>query len=776
VASASAAVPTKLLFTGEYGRGVDLTQVNLKAGPALEDLCTVVSKDTCQPGGESSIAGGFKHPYSVAVAPPVPPATIGNVYVGDITNARVQEFTPTGEFVLMFGWDVNRTKVEEGASQTERNVCTAVSKDVCQAGEPGTGLSGQIGLPEDVAVDPATGDVFVAEEQYARVEEFTPEGKFVLMIGGNVDKTKVDAKGTEAERNLCTAVSKDECQAGQFAPHAFREAFAFLFGGLMTVGGPEDLLYVGDEQRVQEFKTNGEYKRELSLASISTQKASKAQALAVAGSGNVYVVDSANTHVIYEFNTTGERVAEFAMPGSVNAVALDPFGRLAVSEAQTSRGVLYSAAGEELSTFGPPGGMGETSGLAFNGSGELYVGDESRQDVEMYEPAVVAELLTGLVEDLTTSSVTLTGEANPEGPKAGEALVWFEYGTSEAYGSRTPVVNVGDGTAFVPVQAPLEGLLPNQKYHYRVAAEDKHDRAPEPPLAGKDRTFTTLALAPAVEGAPTVFDVTFSSAAFFGSVDPENAKTVYRFQYGVFAPGSCESLDACARVLESAPLESSAYGVLGATQTAAGLEPSSGYLVRLVAINEHGEETRGSETSFQTAPAPHPTAATGQARKVGATSATLTGLVDPDGAGATYSFQAGIYNGASTVYGTVVTGAAGEGTELEPEVFTLTGLQPGVTYACRIAISGSYAGNGSGVAYGEPVLFTTEGLPSVLVAPTPLALLPVPNIAFPAATATVTPTVKVRKPAPKKRKKARKPKRRKASKAAARNRNERKRP
>ena len=59
---------------------------------------------------------------------------------------------------------------------------------------------------------------------------------------------------------------------------------------MLAVGGPEDLLYVGDEHRVQEFKaSNGEYKSEIPLTSISAEPESKVVALAVDATGDVYL-------------------------------------------------------------------------------------------------------------------------------------------------------------------------------------------------------------------------------------------------------------------------------------------------------------------------------------------------------------------------------------------------------------------------------------------------------------------------------------------------------
>ena len=199
----AAPVANKFVFSSHFGREVNLTETNAKAGLPLEDVCTVSSKDKCQPGTESSEPGGFSYAEGVAVDNDPASPEYGDVYVADRGNHRVQVLTATGAFVSMFGWEVNRTKDEANASQAERNVCTAESKNVCQAGVMGA-AAGQFGAsgPKSVAVDPANGDVYVADLIFYsngfgfRVQEFTAEGAWVLEIGKEVNET---TKG-----NLCT--------------------------------------------------------------------------------------------------------------------------------------------------------------------------------------------------------------------------------------------------------------------------------------------------------------------------------------------------------------------------------------------------------------------------------------------------------------------------------------------------------------------------------------------------------------------------------------------
>lgn len=142
----AAEAPVKEVLESEFGREVNLTQVNAKSGPALEDVCTVESKDVCQSGKPSSEPGGFEFPRGVAVNTTPSTADYGYVYVID-NNHRVQVLTADGRLVRMFGWEVNATKdAQPTATRAEKNVCTAASADVCKAGVEGT-QPGQLTLP-----------------------------------------------------------------------------------------------------------------------------------------------------------------------------------------------------------------------------------------------------------------------------------------------------------------------------------------------------------------------------------------------------------------------------------------------------------------------------------------------------------------------------------------------------------------------------------------------------------------------------------------------------
>jgi hypothetical protein len=727
-AVASATLPNKFLLTSHFG-----WEVNKTTGASI-----CAAKEECQSGRESSEPVGFSNPLGVAIDNDPASASYEHVYVSDRGNKRVQELTASGQFVSMFGWDVNRTKVEAAAPQAERNVCTAASTDVCQAGVGGT-APGQFGLDDSIAVDSTSGDVYVSDTTFGeiggefalaqRVQKFTAAGQFVLEIGKEVNETTksnlcvaAEACGGAAFRTVVTAEADSE--VGAFS-------FQFGYGNMLAVGGPSDLLYVGDQGRVQEFKAAGESAgKEVSLAALSPS--GKATGIAVDPAGDVFASDSEALGV-HEYDASGVLQPSAIDAGAVvEGLALDPHGRLGIIEAGEGvirHGVFYSAAGVKISEFAPPSGvMSFSRGLAFAASNELYVAGTVQDEVEAYAPVVFPEARTCVASEVTGTSAKLCGEINPDGVHASG---FFKYGKSSTLGSLTPVLFEGESEAFEPLSFQLTSLEPNQTYRYRVVVEAQAG-GEMLQANGEEMAFRTAVVAPQISGQPSASFVKAQSAVLNASVNPEHAATRYHYEYG-----ACPTLAGCA--VQSTPDEvSSVFGAIGSSWELVGLAPSTTYSYRLVASNEFeeagktlGGKATGAEGSFTTSPAPAPSAETGTYGALTSTSAIISGMVNPDGLPASYVFELGVYNGTGTQYGIVFSGPAGSNTVPIEEELALTGLQPGTTYAYRITVSSGYIGNESHTVQGAPVTFTTLGLPSVLVLPPVLTQLPIPNISFP---------------------------------------------
>lgn len=781
---AQAAPPVKLTLASQFGQEVNVTEAG--KGAELEDICTVASKDLCKLGLQSPEPGGFLYPEGVAVAPS------GDVYVVDAGNKRIQEFSASGQFLLMFGWDVNKTKVKEGTStQQEMNVCTETelkAKGECQAGVEG-GAPGQFYSPYSIAVD-SSGNVYVAEVVGSgqRVQKLTPEGQFVLELGKDVNETKAT--------NLCTREEEVKEHVKCAAPGSYVQepgSFDFQpeFGNLLAIH--EGTLYVGDEGRVQEFNdSTGAPSGEVTL-----EAGVRVDALAVGETGDVYLAEDVGRSVVREFDTKGNELPPLIVtPGEpdMEEVAIRGLafaqGHLAVAAHEHSPegraapfGSLYEAGnGVRLTEFKIPTERA-VQGIGFNPtSGDLYVAAETSQEILQYVPKPVAALATDPVSCVpgeeqqtdVTFNCTLNGEVDPEGVAQTEAL--FEWGRgSEAACKLASSTSKQPVATAKKVEEALEGLRPNETYCYQLVAEDENAQSPEP-LVTALTSFTTELTAPQIIGAPQAQFVKASSTVMFAELNPENAQTTYFFEYApsanalarcdsILEPCSAAARTACGGVSRTPLGQSGTYGSIGATSEAVGLRPGTEYSYRLFAENENTAKTKkctavSGEGSFTTATVPSPSATTDEPGVAGATSAVIYATVTPDGAPVTYSFELGVYEGAATQYGVVSSGSveAGSGSVLESLV--LTGLQPSTTYAYRIAISSGYVDNGTHTLQGQPRTFPTSGLPAVLQPPLVLTQLPAPPIAFPKAASK--PKTKAKTKAKKKSKRGKAKKRKRA--------------
>lgn len=218
--------------------------------PLLREFCHPADSE---PGQQCAIPRGI----AVDVAS-------GDAYVVDNTNNRTAKFTAWGGFVRAWGWDVVASGPGDTAPTNQFEICVPDDGDVCQAGLPGAG-TGQFNAPEGVAVD-SGGEVYVIDRPNHRVQKFSPEGEFLLTFGGEVNKTKVEEPGsTEAQRNLCPVDPGDICQAGSEGAGAGQFGFWWLGSYIAadsndTPGdASDDVIYVGDQGRVQEFDSGGNF-------------------------------------------------------------------------------------------------------------------------------------------------------------------------------------------------------------------------------------------------------------------------------------------------------------------------------------------------------------------------------------------------------------------------------------------------------------------------------------------------------------------------------------
>ncbi|HEY3828886.1 MAG TPA: hypothetical protein VGL57_06790 [Solirubrobacteraceae bacterium] len=374
-------------------------------------------------------------------------------------------------------------------------------------------------------------------------------------------------------------------------------------------------------------------------------------------------------------------------------------------------------------------------------------GAHAGADQEFTTLAAVEEVQTEGSSAVTAAHATVEGSLEPGGF---DTHYFFEYNQPGKAPAATLVADAGSASKDVHLSAELENLEPRALYLYRLVGENQFGRT-----TGEYRLLRTPVLAPMIEGAPAASFITSQSADLSAALNPENTTTHYRFEYG-----PCPSLAGCEGIQSTAVEASAVYGHTPIGAQIGELAAATTYSYRLIASNRQiasceggypveeegaivrceeggtpvyeGGDVTGPQATFTTAPQIDVQAATGLASAVTATSAVISGTVDPDGQPATYTFEMGVYAGAATMYGVISSGPAGSGASPVEEVLPVGGLQPGVIYAYRVTIHSGY-----GEAVGAMVSFTTLGLPAALSSPGALPLLGTPNVAFPKASTPV---------------------------------------
>jgi NHL repeat len=454
-------------------------------------------------GSEGSGAGQLFAPRGAAVDGSSGPSR-GDVYVADLGNQRIEKFDAVGRFVLMFGREVNQTEHERSLAggetlrekEAKEDVCTAASSDVCGRGVNGTG-GGQFHSPMGVAVDQSNGDVYVVDFSNRRIEKFGPAGEFLLAFGKEVDAT--------TSANICTAASGDTCQAGKEGVE--EDEFEWAPAGTFIAVGATGTVYVGDENRIQEFEPTGQGKGQIALPG-----AGRTTALAVDAGEDLYAVSQALSGV-RKYSATGEheQLAEFdpeRESSQLTALAIQPTSG-DVYVVDTSEGArIRKYLPEGTLSAESSGPLAESLGIAVNASGTAYAVDKPNDRVLFFgeppregnpPPSIDAESTTELGEE----SATVEAQINPYflettyrvqyapdsgyNPSAPEPERYTGPGHGEAP-DQAEVLGGGAVLGDQPARVAIAGLSPGTVYHYRFVAHSSAGTTYYTP----DRTFATF--------------------------------------------------------------------------------------------------------------------------------------------------------------------------------------------------------------------------------------------------------------------------------------------
>jgi len=521
------------------------------AGSAMAAPGCGPSSAECPPllgqfGSYGAGPGEIENPRGIAADP-----TTGHIYVAESENGRVSEFTPQGGFVKAWGWGVI-----DGTS-LELQVCTLQTG--CAKGIEGSG-AGQLNMPVGIEVD-EQGFVWTLERETRRAQKFSPSGEFVLMIGGEVNKTRVKEREaqeanaepvtvTEAQENLCTAASGDECGGGTSGTG--QGQFQALRVGNPIALGPGGTIYIGDNDRVQKFEEDGTY-----LGDIPLPGAGGTRSLTVDPTGRLYVISEnvfekisnglfeVNSWVVREIGPAGEEISRLygqwqgrKTPKDPIAVEADADGNVyvigrVVYDVPVNEGeepkweeirevVAFDDEGNLISFkagragFGAPSDTTEMISVATNvvgdGSGtpgEVLVGHFDNGNVsgvpKSYirsygvpfelsegEPSVADQYVLGASDE----EAVVEGLINPR--FTSDTTYQVQYGTgicsAGGCGSVAPTspASLGGGAVNSPLKTgpvTLQDLEPGTTYHYRFVAQNSAGG----PVFGAEGTFRTFA-------------------------------------------------------------------------------------------------------------------------------------------------------------------------------------------------------------------------------------------------------------------------------------------
>jgi hypothetical protein len=524
---------------------------------------------------------------------------------------------------------------------------------------PFIGAFGSFEGPRGLAVDQASGDVWVADSARHRVEKFDAEGTFILSVGKQVNRTAVEAAGTEAEQNLCTAASGDTCQPGEEAttPGSFSSP-AFL--AVDNAAGGEADLYVADvgDNLVTKFDAEGEL-------------------ITGWGSGGQLSGDGSETFT------------------SFAGIAVDSAGTLSVFEVEPHTLFKFTQAGAFSEAIETPRGT-EPDGLAVDPAGNFFK-INGNDTVEKFGP-------TGAdIGQITGESPQ--GQALDDDPATGDLyLATRESLQHFAFNGAGEVIQPGGGTCatfedFGPGCPPTDSL-PLSFTPSGVAFASTSGRAYlSDPAEGQVEIYGPLStLADVVTGAATAR--TKEGATLNGTVDPEGIElTECLFEYG-----ETEAYGQIAACSQSPGAIGSGTKAVPVSAAISGLSEGATYHYRLVAAN-HSGSAHGADATFRTTTPPliGAAAATGLSLE----GADLVAQLDPNDGATTYRFE----YGPTAAYGLSTPEAIlAEGEGEFPISQHVTGLTPDTTYHFRLVATNS-AGTTTGTDHTFVYTTLAPGLP-----------------------------------------------------------------
>lgn len=707
--------------------------------------------------GHGFVASVSEGPFGTGLLEPAPVALdrgVGDVFVGDRLSGYVYVYNASGEYEGQFGGgrlDPAGVAVDEASSDVY--VADPAAEAVLVFEPDGAGgyrllarwfgratPGKEFGLAAGVAVDnsqgPSRGDVYVLEgrtvEGQGAVDVYRPkpnpssgegeEGAFLGRLSGvKLERPNAIAVSAGTGRIVVgdshkgavyafsgTGVYEEKWNGKESPNGPFGKNEAHDNIAAIAVDEASGDVYVAEAERhvVSQYSARGVW--EGWITSTPAGDLASPQGVGLAASGGVYVVDS------------GLAAVDRFGPGTiVPDVETGKVGKAGLTRTSAVLSGTINGDGKTAQyrfQYGDTAALGAVTGAQASGSGEASVSAEVSELVpgETYYYRIVGEnadganvgvirvfetppavegLTTGAVKNVTPESVALTGTLNPDGF---DTHYYFQWGTTSAYGSTTPVppgTDAGTGTSTIEAETALSSLAVNSTYHYRLVGENRFGTT-----YGADETFTTSG-PPRITIEP-VSGVGQHEATIHAQINPDGLATTYHVEYGDTTNYGTE-VPAGGKAIGS--------GSVPVAVSAALIELKVGttYHYRVVAENnaDHGTSTTSDQTLTTLASAPVDTMFTSD---VGSDEAVLHARINPLGNDTHYYFQYGTQacdpNPSACTNAPAPPGEdIGSGTQGVPGEARATGLKTGTTYHYRVIDT-----NTLGTTEGPERTFTTQ--------------------------------------------------------------------
>ncbi len=604
----------------------------------------------------------------------------GNVYVSDRNNRRIDEYEGDGTFIRSFGWDVDETE-----AGTEYEVCPAAN--ICQAGKSGAG-KGEISSSNTagilgIAVSPpdgeaATGTVFVADSGNRRVNTYALDGTSPEEFGSSSQfgstqprKIAVDSRGIVYASN-----SNNHGEILRYdTENADGEGVGFLAapieGSVPGVNEKQRIIFSSGEGGIVKggdaFTVtcpNGETTSEITYVEVNVEREDRVREALEAKCGGSYTMSTPYfgyaTELVYE--------------GSFAETNVDPIECTMITgegNCEVTETLIEGKEEEKHALLATNSTASTTAGLAVHPDS-----DGAGADTDVLFVLRDPEKGSTVVQQF--------GTAHEPGQVAAPTEDDDEHGVEAGFESVNGLgFDDSSGKLFVSSTSGFNQGIGNGSRVFLL------DETPNPvPSLDPITTFDT------------------EKATFTGTVNPEGAETLYRFEY-------VDNAEFLANGFENATQVPSTEGNAGYGTSPVAVEADTPhdlaggtlYHVRLVAKRAFTTVEVEDEKTFTTTSSA-PTVVATVATQVKTESANLRGAIDTEGEATTYHFNWGLNTG----YGNSTTGNLPAGAQTMAGLGEITGLTPGITYHYQLE-----ATNGTGTTMGPDETFTTPaqepGLP-----------------------------------------------------------------